>query len=336
MIGNGFDLACGLNTRYTDMYKLYCRTESKNDNIRDFKKEISKENYKCWADFELALPQFGKNKNDFDKFRECIIDFSDFLEDYLMEEQNKINLENSQINQILQMGLYHPYEYCLQLSKNSLEPLYVTPTDNCICNFITFNYTDSLEKCLSKLEQIIKKNNTCIYTYKNPIHIHGTLNNAILLGLDNEELYKDIPCKNFKRLQNFIDKVYSNNRRSNICNDAVKLLRESNIILILGWSMGDSDSFWVNKIKETFAKNPALNIIYTPYYSEPINKRRHNQTIDREDEQKDFIAQRFEISEDMRYRIHIITNPNYMNLNFLTDVSSVENTTISNKELITV
>ena len=82
LIGNGFDLACDLKTRYTDVYDKYCKTDSPNENIRKFKELILKDNYKNWTDFEMALPGFGKDINDFEKFSECIHDFMQFLEDY--------------------------------------------------------------------------------------------------------------------------------------------------------------------------------------------------------------------------------------------------------------
>ena len=36
LVGNGFDLACGLKTKYTDVYEKYCVTESSNENIKNF------------------------------------------------------------------------------------------------------------------------------------------------------------------------------------------------------------------------------------------------------------------------------------------------------------
>ena len=90
LVGNGFDLACGLKTKYTDVYEKYCVTESSNENIENFKKNILKDGYKNWTDFEMALPRFGKELNDFDKFSECLHDFAQFLEEYLEEEEKKI------------------------------------------------------------------------------------------------------------------------------------------------------------------------------------------------------------------------------------------------------
>lgn len=247
LIGNGFDLVCGLKTQYTDMYQVYCTSPSKNENKDNFKTNILEDNYKKWKDFEMALPTFGEKLEDFYKFSECIHDFTTFLEDYLKNEENKItvNPTNKDLSQKFKLYLYNFYDYCLQCSKAILKKLILDTNENINYNFITFNYTDTLEKYLSVIDKSTPKNNTFSYKYESPIHIHGTLYNGIILGLDNENLYKNIPCNSMRSLKNLIDKVHINSRYSDITEKCIKTLKQSRIIIILGWSMGESDSFWV-------------------------------------------------------------------------------------------
>ena len=40
LIGNGFDLNCGMNTRFSDVYKEYVNSDSKSPIIESFKREI--------------------------------------------------------------------------------------------------------------------------------------------------------------------------------------------------------------------------------------------------------------------------------------------------------
>lgn len=40
MIGNGFDLNCGMKTKYSDVYNEYIKTKSESRVIADFKKTI--------------------------------------------------------------------------------------------------------------------------------------------------------------------------------------------------------------------------------------------------------------------------------------------------------
>lgn len=332
LIGNGFDLACNLKTRYTDVYKKYCIADSANNNIKRFKESILEDDYKNWTDFEMALPKFGKELNNFDEFSECVLDFSKFLEDYLNEEQNKIDIEQNKeplANKMVQY-IYHFYDFCLQDSKALLKRLVEETSGNAVCHFVTFNYTDTLEKCLSIVKSSIPRQNSTVYKYTNPLHIHGTLYNGILLGLDNEELYRDIPCEDIRKLKNLIDKVHINRRYSSISAQVLQILKESRIVVILGWSMGESDSYWVGNLKKLFRENSNLNLVYVPYYSEAADIRFRNQSLDREDEQKDFITRKFGIPENYRDRVHIITNSEYMNLSFLVNANDID------KELITI
>lgn len=332
LIGNGFDLACGLKTRYVDVYKKYCETESPNENIRNFKKSMLEDKDINWTDFEMALPKWGEKLNNFSNFRECVLDFTSFLDDYLKEQEEMITLEENKakVAEKIKIDLYQFYQYCLQSSRKTLLDMVKNTSEDVNCRFITFNYTNTLEKCLSTIGGAIKKGAYTAYKYSQPLHIHGVLQNGIILGLDNRELYKDIPCGNMMELKNLIDKVHINNRRSDVTQKALTLLQESRIIVIFGWSMGDSDSYWVNNIKEIFSKNSNVHLVYSPYYSKPANKKIVSEILNREDFQKDFIADKFGIPENQRNRVHIITEHNYLNFEFLTAKDGEES------ELVTV
>lgn len=323
LIGNGFDLACGLKTRYVDAYARYCILPSQNENIEKFKETILKDDYKNWTDFEMALPQFGKELNNFEKFSECINDFTLFLEKYLENEEDKIipDSHKDKLPGQMEQYIYHFYNYCLQSSKEKLKALVESSIENISFQFITYNYTNTLEKCLSAVKNRVAKNSksSYIYQYKEPVHIHSSLGNGIILGLDNEELYKDIPCSNIGNLKNLIDKVHINARYSNITDQALEMLKQSRIIVIFGWSMGDSDSFWVENLKKLFSSSGNLQLVYVPYYKEPLNRRLRHELLDREDAQKEFIKNKLSIPESNMDRVHIITDPAYMNLNYLVE-----------------
>lgn len=334
LIGNGFDLACGLKTKYEHVYEKYCIQPSRNETIQNFKEQIRQEtlleeipnnkNGINWSDFEMALPKFGKQINDFDKFQECVLDFLSYLEDYLREEENKINVDSHKnaLSEKMQRYIYYFYDFCLQDSKSVLKRIVEETADNVVCNFITFNYTNTLEKCLSSINKRIRKRNPYEYIYKDPIHIHRELYNGIILGLDKEELYKDIPCPDIRRLKNLIDKIHINERYSDITTNVVNILKASRVIVIFGWSMGESDSFWVETLKKLILENTNLHLVYVPYYKEGLNRRYRNQALDREDEQKDIILNKFDIPEENRNRVHIVTDTEYMNLKFLVNSKS--------------
>ena len=193
-------------------------------------------------------------------------------------------------------------------------------------DFITFNYTNTLEECLTTLPIIAGSGD-----YHNaPIHIHSTLGNSIILGLDDENLYNTIPCNNKRELKNFINKANVSSRTSDSVEHGIMALNNSEMVVILGWSMGDSDSVWVNRLKKCFSEIPNFDIVYVPYCHEGINLKNKYQQLNWEDTNKDWIQNKLEIPDEENHRVHIVTDPSYMKLDFLT--KSIE----SEKELATV
>ena len=67
LIGNGFDLKLGLNTRYSDFYSYYHEKASKESIILKWMKEDDDKGN--WADLEMAL---GNKINDIDEVLEAI------------------------------------------------------------------------------------------------------------------------------------------------------------------------------------------------------------------------------------------------------------------------
>lgn len=91
LIGNGFDLACGMKTRYSDVYEGYIQTPSVTPIIEKFKadliKEKTKKNWGNWSDFEMGMAKFASNFSSEKDFISCIADFKKFLKQHLQKEQ---------------------------------------------------------------------------------------------------------------------------------------------------------------------------------------------------------------------------------------------------------
>ena len=69
LIGNGFDLSCGMKTRYSDMYKEYCKILPNDSSlIKKFKSDIQKDVYNSWADFELGMAKYASELSNEDDF----------------------------------------------------------------------------------------------------------------------------------------------------------------------------------------------------------------------------------------------------------------------------
>lgn len=86
LIGNGFDLNCGMNTRFSDVYKEYVNSDSKSPIIEAFKREISSD-IDRWSDFEMEMCDYAQSLKTEKEFVECVRDFSVYMREYLGREQ---------------------------------------------------------------------------------------------------------------------------------------------------------------------------------------------------------------------------------------------------------
>ena len=86
LIGNGFDLNCGMNTRFSDVYKEYVNSDSKSPIIEAFKREISLD-IDRWGDFEMEMCDYAQSLKTEKEFVECVRDFSVYMREYLDREQ---------------------------------------------------------------------------------------------------------------------------------------------------------------------------------------------------------------------------------------------------------
>ena len=75
LIGNGFDVNCGMKTKYRDVYTGYINEPSKTANLKQFKNAISA-NLNDWSDFELAMGEYAAKLQTEYEFMECVNDFS--------------------------------------------------------------------------------------------------------------------------------------------------------------------------------------------------------------------------------------------------------------------
>lgn len=89
MVGNGFDLGCGLKSKFYDTYKVYVKDRF-NDNkiISDFKdnilRYISPDQNRTsqdinWSDFEMGMAKYAESLSSEGEFVECVRDYSIFL-----------------------------------------------------------------------------------------------------------------------------------------------------------------------------------------------------------------------------------------------------------------
>lgn len=280
IIGNGFDLRVGLNTRYTDFYKVYTQPNNNDPKIiKRFKEEILKDDFKNWADFELKMGEYSNQfigNSSANDFLICFDDFVTSFRTYLEDETE--NIDWSAVDDVqgseFKTSITHFFDYMKRAEKN--EVLNDIPIIRTSVNFLQFNYTDTFDKMLahSGLKTYLAKYshhaNRLILSVGKNLHVHGDLKNGhITMGVDSAQQISNTIVRNDSEVTrifikpNFLENLQARDRRNTIArNNAIQLIKQSSIICAYGASIGDTDKFWWKQVGEWLTKGQRRFIIF--------------------------------------------------------------------------
>jgi len=252
LIGNGFDISCGMKSSYKDVCNVYKHTYSDNKVLQNFKDEISD-----WGDFEMELAAHAKDFNTEEELIMCLRDFKKCLVKHLEGEQKRFHerLASSQENfkgylEECASSMVRFYQYNTnKVTRDIDEKIKMDPPE---FRFISFNYTSTFDYLL----MFVKNNNWIqevsrfpVRIDENPIHVHGTIENDVTLGIDNELQLSNTKYKvtdDGKRA--IIKPVFNSEFDPERTENALDSIRQSDIICTYGMTLGKSDLTWRNSI----------------------------------------------------------------------------------------
>lgn len=330
LIGNGFDLACGLKTGYDHFYEWYCKQESESELIDRFKKEINEDLAKKgegvvrnWSDLELGFARYTSryDVNETDYFFECYDDMVSHLMLYLKDEVSKIDqkLVSEKDVELFARSLCLFYSELPPLEKELIIDVLSDRTAYNSISIVTFNYTPLIDLYVDRyknltpeeLTRIVGKNVRKAQVEK-LLHVHGTIERWPIVGVDDEELVlnKEIILNDTFR------KVFLKHEAIDFLGE--KWTREKNgvidssrIICVFGMSMGESDSKTWRRIINWLSSNNSHHLVIfrrskIVNYISTINRKKE---IDRIQESLlRFSEFDRDTNEILRTRIHIVFN----------------------------
>ena len=233
LIGNGFDLNCGLKTRFRHVYDGYCKTSSESKLIEQFKKDID-ENYESWGDFEVAMSKYMVNFENEQDFLTCLRDFKSYLNLHLKKENDRfIKALNKKRNEIINEMRKSVYSFNLGITHDIDRRV----TGHFVPNIIVFNYTPIWDTLFP------------IFSDDSPHHfinhIHGELDDDLVMGMDNINQFKGLPYEltDEGRLA-FIKSEFNQQYDPRRINWAENTINDSDFICVFGMSLGESDLRW--------------------------------------------------------------------------------------------
>ena len=282
IIGNGFDLRVGLNTRYTDFYKVYTKVKNGDSKtIKRFKEEILKSeshNWKNWSDFEL---QMGKHSNEFqgdtpvEDFIECFNDFVVSFNEYLQSECESIDWQTvtNPLTNNFSSSIINFYKHLTRVEQNEILKRIGHKAQ---VNFLQFNYTNTFDNILTRsslktLNQTVSSGHQGIGVLGKNLHVHGVLGKGgyMTMGVDDEEQIKNANMSNDPRMHmifvkpKFLDALQARNVNQEIKRaEAERLINSSSIICTYGASIGDTDGYWWLKVGDWLKKGHGTLIIF--------------------------------------------------------------------------
>ena len=324
LIGNGFDLNLGMKTRYTDMYDSYIKSKSKSTVIDKFKKDLQKEehnHYENWSDFEIALTEYAKTFANENEMIECVRDFKGCMVSHLIEENNKISelINKNESPYIIVTELNRSFENFYEgLTPNDINLIKSVMAGSVkVINYITFNYTSTLEMLLEldgRKRQVFE--NT-------PIHIHGNLEDSIVLGVDNLEQLKDVPFPiTIKGARAFVKTVFNEQFDKNKIALAKQTITKSDIICVFGFSMSDTDKMWVDSLTAWLLENEKHQLIVYQYEDKEYHNYNYDEIMDIEDERKIQLLDKLGIeSTNVLEQLHIPVGRKIFNFKFVKTTS---------------
>lgn len=323
LIGNGFDLRLGLHTRFTDVYNQYILQESPNKNIEKFKEELKTDapEYKKWSDFEMGMANHAKSFENADDFIECIHDFRDFMQFYLNDQNKKwFDLLESVSNSgaLLSKELY-----------NSILKFHIAPSRNIInyindrsrktnginANFITFNYTNTIDRIINEYNS---RNQQSLFKANPSIHIHGSLNTDVLIGVDNEEQLKTAGFSITKRVKRAFLKPYLNSEYDwQRVEQAKTYITYADAICVYGLSFGESDLTWKLEIIEWLKTDNSHHLFYYRHNDLEMKNWQVDDKLNQEDDFRIELLERLGCTEsemdELSDQVHIPIGHNIFN-----------------------
>lgn len=314
LIGNGFDLNCGLKCSYRDAYKGYLASESSLPVIAEFKKRISG-NYETWADFELGMAADMVNYKSEQDFLLCLRDFKRYLDRYLYEQEETIKEEirNDCVKKAIDREMRRSFrsyfaENAHDVAREVREMMGLEPVD---FRVISFNYTTVFERMfqLAGLNKQISR----------IIHIHGQLQDDPVLGMDHLEQLPKTPYAISKKGERaFIKPTFNDEFDRARVLEAQQAIETSQVICAYGMSFGESDLTWRNLLLEWLRGSEDRHLFLYVYHCSMLPEMTVDERMDREEDEKIRILQKFHVAErDMeKYlpRLHIPCCKNIFNI----------------------
>lgn len=280
LLGNGFDIGLGLETGYENFYDKYSVIlPTDNKNINSFKTMLQDRNLDDkkkiidWSDFEKA---FGQHSEDFaieDK-NQYIERFEDFVSNfnvYLESEEKCLDFSDTALIAKTMNTAVTTYFHIRTADRESVQGIYNSADSKRNYNFISFNYTKSVDECAHILKQHLKSDNS--RDVGKILHIHGFVEENMIMGVnDASQITNDAFANDEEVVREIVKPQQNSDVRANYEKQVIDTIDASSIICVYGMSIGETDKKWWAYIAQWLSKSDKRALVILKY-DKKYNKR---------------------------------------------------------------
>lgn len=265
VLGNGFDLNLGMPTSYRHFLKYFMASTAYDysENIVKLKSLINND-YDKWSDLEVALGEASSQFDDADDYIEAVEAVIQALSTYLSEVDKRFeptpDMVRKYFDDIENFDSY--FDPKQQHSWNKYLEAGYCDTNKWEYDIMTFNYTSSVEKILRMAVEDLGGNVSAI---KNIEHIHMTLEDGLLMGVNDESQIANRYFQSSYPVKSTIIKPFVNREFDDgIDTKCRKMIGDADVILLFGVSLGKTDACWWQYIGNAMLQSHKA-LIYCPF-----------------------------------------------------------------------
>lgn len=267
LIGNGFDIGLGLKTRYENFYDVYSTpNEEDSEHLQVFKsalrkyqseKDQKKGKIVDWADFEKTFGAYSKNFKDGEQYKYIEL-FENFVEEfnaYLQQEENKVDYSNKKLIADTMKEGVTKYFYIRKEDTEIIQNRYNSLRGERIYNFVSFNYTKTIDSCADILKESLKNDGN--RKVGGVFHIHGYVEENMIMGIDNpSQISNPVFVNDLDIIREIVKPEQNKEAKTNYEKGVISTINASHIICIYGMSIGETDRKWWTAISKWLVSDP--------------------------------------------------------------------------------
>lgn len=277
LIGNGFDVGLGMNSRFKDFFPKYISlSENKTESLKGLSNNIAMNEDK-WSNFEKELGQYTNEftTENHQLLVDQITDFEIEFVKYLKNEESRLIFnDKNNISKVVINALtdFYSADNLPIVSSNSIKELFNSrANEEHKYNFITFNYTSTLENCLNTLENgIVRKRKVrgveLIDKIGKIAHVHGYIDSFPIMGVNDASQIQNPDLANNSQFSQCLVKPQINEvLRMNYDIESADIIKISTIICVYGMSLGETDKKWWDMILTWLTQNENRQFVIFDY-----------------------------------------------------------------------